>query len=62
MFGYINKTRDNKWKPCSRKKFEELISSDRVHEILADVRSGKVERKRELPALKSPVALAAKSS
>ena len=50
MFGYINKTRDNKWKPCSRKKFEELISSDRVHEILADVRSGKVERKRELPA------------
>ena len=50
MFGYINKTRDNMWKQCSREKFEELISSDHVHEILADVRSGNKKRKVELPA------------
>ncbi len=50
MFGYINKTRDNKWKECSREKFEELINSNQVHEILADVRSGNVKRKVELPA------------
>jgi len=50
MFGYINKTRDNMWKQCSHEKFEELINSNQVHEILADVRSGNVKRKVELPA------------
>ena len=50
MFGYVNKTRDNKWKGCSREKFEELISSKQVHEILTDVRSGNKKRKVELPA------------
>ncbi len=50
MFGYINRTRDNQWKECSLEKFNELIDSTQVREIIADVRSGKVERKRELPA------------
>ena len=50
MFGYINRAKDKRWKKCSRKKFEELINGKEVHEILADVRSGKVERKSELPA------------
>ena len=50
MFGYVNKTRDNKWKECSREKFDELINSEHVREILADVRSGNKKRKVELPA------------
>jgi len=50
MFGFINTNKDRRWKKCTRQKFEELINSKQVHEILAAVRSGKVERKSELPA------------
>lgn len=48
---YVNNVKDNQLKPITRRKFEALVSSERVKQLIASFRQGNKEAKQQLPAL-----------
>lgn len=48
--GYIDHVFDRTWKPCTKDQFYEILQSQRVADLIREVRLGKKQCKNKLPA------------
>ena len=50
MISYIENVRDTKLKVCSQQKFNEIVESHRVRQLITNYRAGNADSKQTLPA------------